>query len=111
MVTKICFLSHFNSWNNIIDTSRKRQAVMRMKVDSNKGICTEFGRNVFDGCIDDYDDLSLVDLSMKLRTIQIQDLTCLNLVSLFLECIIHSIEIACTSLLLTNLYPLLCKKL
>ena len=32
-----------------------------MKVDGNKGICPEFGRNVLDCCRDDNDDMTLVD--------------------------------------------------
>ena len=81
-----------------------------MKVDSNKGICQYFGRNVLYSCIDYHDDLKLVDTSMNFPLCQIQDLPCLSLVLLLLECIIHLIESACTGLLLTNLQSILCKK-
>ena len=109
MVTKIFCLSRLNSWRNILDPVRKIQVVMRMKVDSNKGICTDFGRNVLDGCIYDHYGLPLVDPSMNLPPCQLQDMTCLSLFLLHLKFIIRLIESACTSLLLTNLDPLLCK--
>ena len=83
---------------------------MRMKVDSNKGICSEFGRNVLDVCIDDHDELPLVDPSVNLPSCQLQELTCLSLVLLCLEFIILLIGNARNSLLLTNFDPLLCKK-
>ena len=82
---------------------------MRIKVDSKKGICTDFGRIVLDGCRDDHDELPLVDRFMNLPPCQLQELPCLRLVLLHLEFIIRLIESACTSLLLTNLDPLLCK--
>ena len=107
MVPKICCLSHLNSWRNLLDPVRKIQAVMRMKVDRNKGICPDFGRNVLDGCRDDNDELALVDPSMNLPPCQIQELPCLIFVLIYLEFIIHLIESAFTSLLLTNLDPLL----
>ena len=83
---------------------------MRMKVDSNKGICTNFSWNVLDGCRDARDELPLVDTFMNLSIFQLQDLPCLSLVLLHLEFIICLIESACTSLLLANLDPLFCKK-
>ena len=82
---------------------------MRMKVNSNKGICTDFSRNVLDGCRDDHDDLTLVYLAMNLPPCQLQELPCLSLVLPILEFIIGLIESACTSLLLPNPDPLLCK--
>ena len=82
---------------------------MGMKVDRNKGIYPYFGRNVLDGYRDDHDDLPLVDPSMKLPPCQLQELNCLSLVLLCLEFIIRLIESTRTSLLLTNLDPLLCK--
>ena len=107
VVPKIFCLSCPKSWCNILDPDRKRQAVMRMKVDSNKGIYTYFGRNVLDCCRYDHDDLPMVDPSMNLPPCQLQELPCLSLVLICLEFIICLIESACTSLLLTNLDPLL----
>ena len=80
---------------------------MRTKVDSNKGICPDFGRNVLDGCIDDHNYLPLVDPSMNIPPLQLQKLPCLSLVLLRLEFIIRLIGSACTSLFLANLDPLL----
>ena len=84
---------------------------MKMKVESNKGICPYLGSNVMDGCIDYHDDLTLVDPSMNLPPCQLQELPCLILVLIFLELIICLIESACTGLLLNNLDTLLCKKI
>ena len=111
MVLKICCLSCLNSWRNLLDLVRKIQAMMRMKVDRNKGIYPNFGRNVVDGCRDDHDKLPLVDPSMKFPPCQLQELPCLSLVLIHLEFIIRLIESACTSLLLPNLDPLLCKRI
>ena len=108
VVPKIFCLSRLNSWRNLLDPSRKKQAATRMKVDSNKGICPNFGRNVLDGRENDHDDLPLVDPPMNLPPCQLQDLPCLSLVLIHLEFIIRLIESACTILLLTNLDPLLC---
>ena len=110
VVPKILCLSRPNSWRNLLGPSKKRQAVMRMKVDSNKGICPDFGRNVLDGFRDDNDELPLVDPSMNLPLCQLQEMPFLSLVLICLEFIIRLIESACTSLLLNNLYPILCKK-
>ena len=82
---------------------------MSMKVNSNKGICPDFSRNVMNGCRDDHDDLPLVYPSMDLPPCQLQELPCLSLVLLRLEFIIGLIESACLSLLLPNIQPLLCK--
>ena len=86
----------------------KRHAVMRMKVNSNKGICPDFSRNVLDGCRDDRVDLPLVYPSMNLPSCQIQELPCLSLVLLHLEFIIGLIERNCIILVLTNPDPLPC---
>ena len=110
MNPKICCLYRLNIWRNLPYPSRKIQAVTNMKVDSNKGICPDFGRNIFYGCRDDHDDLKLVDMSMNFPLCQLQELPCLSLVLLLLECIIRLIENACTSLFLTNPDPILCKK-
>ena len=107
VVLKICCISRLNSWRSILDPSRKIQAVMRMKVHSNKIICPDFGRGFLDVCRDDYDDLPLIDSSMNLTLCQILDLHCLCLVLLHLEFIVRLIESACTSFLLTNLDSLL----
>ena len=80
----------------------KRHAVMRMKVDINKGICPYFIRNVLDACRYDYDEPSLVYPSMNILPCQLQELPCLRLVLIHLEYIIGLIESACPSLLLTN---------
>ena len=72
VVPKICYLSHLNSWHNLLYQYIKIQVVMRMKVDSNKGICPDFGRNVLDGCRDDQDELPLVDPSVELPLCQLQ---------------------------------------
>ena len=102
MVLKICRLSCLNSWWNILDTVMKRHTVMRMKVNSSKGICTNFSRNVLDGCRNDHDDLPLVYPSMKIPPCQLQELPCLSLFLLLLEFIRGLIESGCTSLLLYN---------
>ena len=109
LVTKICCLSPLNIWHNLLDPSNKRQALNRMKVDSNKRICPDFGRNVLYGCRDNNDELPLVDLPMNLLPCQLQESPCLSLVLICLEFIIHLIERYFTSLLLTNLDPLLYK--
>ena len=80
---------------------------MRMKVNSNKGICTDFIRNVLDGCTYDHDELPLGFTSMNIPPCQIQELPCLSLVLIILEFTIGLIESACPSLLLPNPYPLL----
>ena len=84
----------------------KLHAVMRMKVNSNKGICPDFSRNVLDVCRYDHDELQLVYLSMKLPPCQLQEMTCLSLVLLCLEFIIVLIEIDCPRFLFPNPYPL-----
>ena len=48
--------------------------MMRMKVDSNKVLCPDFGRNILDGFIDDHDDLPLVDPGINLPPFQLQEL-------------------------------------
>ena len=106
---KICFLSRLNSWQDLLYSARKRKAVMRIKVDSNKVICPDFGRNVLYRCRDDHDELPLVDPYTNLSQCQLQELPCLRLVLLCLGFIIHFIESARTSLLFTNLDPLLFK--
>ena len=72
VVPKICCLSRLNSWRNIIDPDRKIQAVIRIKVDRNKVICPDFGRNVLYGCRDYHDELPLVDLVIKIPPCQLQ---------------------------------------
>ena len=82
VVPKIYCLSRLNSWRNLLDPFRKRQAVMRMKFDSNKGICPDFGRNVSGGFRDDHDELPLVDIHMNIPPFQLQEMPCLSLVLL-----------------------------
>ena len=91
VVPKICCLSHPNSWRNLLDTSRKIQVVKRMKVDSYKVICPDFGRNIFDVFRDYHDYMPLVDLSVNLLPCQLQELPCLSLVLIILEFIIRLI--------------------
>ena len=50
MVPKMCYLSRLNTLHNLLDQVRKKQLVIRMKVESNKGICPDFGSNVL-GCM------------------------------------------------------------
>ena len=107
MVPKIFCLSRLNSWRNLIDLSRKIQAVTRIKVNNNKGICPDLGRIFLDGSRDDHDDMPLVDPDMNLPPCHLCDLPYLSLVLIRLEFIIGLIESACTSLLLANLDPLL----
>ena len=78
-----------------------------MKVDSNKVICPEFGRNVLNGCRYDHDKLPLIDPSMNILMCQLQEIHCVRLVLICLEFIILLIESDCTSLLLTNIDLLL----
>ena len=87
----------------------KRHAVMTMKININKGMFTDFSRNVLGGCRDDHDEMPLVYPYMNLSTCQLQELSCLSLVLIRLEFIIGLIESACPRLLLTNPDPLLCK--
>ena len=54
----------------------KSHAVMRMKVNSNKGICPDFSTNILDGCTDDHDELPLVYPAMNLPPFQPQELPC-----------------------------------
>ena len=109
MVTKIYCLSCLDIWRNLLDISRKRQAVMNMKVDINKVICSDFDREFLYDYRYEHDDLPLFDQSMNLHTFQLQELPCLSLVLLHLEFVIHLIKSACTSLLFTKLDPILCK--
>ena len=107
MVIKIFCLYRLNIWKNLLDPVRKIQTVIRMKVDSSKVIYLDFGRNVLNGCGDDHDDMPLSDPYMNLPPRHLQELPCLRLFLLCLEFIIILIEIACSSLLLPNLNPLL----
>ena len=66
MVLKMICLYHIKSRCNLLDTVIKRQIMMRIKDDSNKVICPKFSGNVFDVCMDDHDDMTLVDPAMKL---------------------------------------------
>ena len=84
---------------------------MRMNIDRNKGICPYFGRNVLDGCIDYHNNMTLGDPATTLPLLHLQDLPCLSLVLNILECIIHLIESAYTSLILPNLDRLICNNL
>ena len=110
VVSKIFCLSPLNLWRNLLDPAKKRQVVIRTKVDSNKVICTDFARMFLGGCRDDHDDIPLFGPSMNLPPCQLQELPCLGLVLIRLEFIICLIESAFTSLLITNFDPLLCRK-
>ena len=80
-----------------------------MKVDRKKGICPDFGSNNLDGCIYNYDNLPLGDVSMNIPLHHIQELPCLILVLIRLEFIMCLIESAFPSLVLHNLDHFLCK--
>ena len=82
---------------------------MRMKVNSNKGMCLDFSSNVFDSCRYDHADLTLVYLAMNFPLCQLQDMNCLSLVLLHMEFTIGLIESDCPSLLLPNPDPILRK--
>ena len=109
VVPKICCVSRLDSWRNILDPVSQRQMVMRMKVESNKGISPDFVRNVLNDCKDDCDYISLGYLDMNLPPRHLQDLPCLSLILIFLEFIIRFIEISCPRILLHNLDTLLYK--
>ena len=91
VVTKIICPSHLNIWHNLLHISRKRQTAMRMNIDRNKGIFPYFGRNVLDDCIDDYDELPMVDLGTNIPPRHLQELPCLSHLLTCLEFIIHFI--------------------
>ena len=80
---------------------------MGVNVDSNKAIYPEFGKNILDVCKDDHDEIPLVDISMDLPPHKLQEMTCIKLVLICLEFIMHLIESACPSLLLPKLDYLL----
>ena len=61
---------------------------MSMKVNSNKGICPYFFRNVLDGCRYDHDELPLDYPPMNLPPCQLQELPCLGRVLIRLEFVI-----------------------
>ena len=82
--------------------STKRWTVTRIKVDSNKVICPDFGRNVFYGFRNNYYELPLVDTAMELMSHHLQYMSCNCFVLIHLELIIWLIGSACTRLLLTN---------
>ena len=109
VVPKRCCLYRLNRRKNLLDPVRKIKTVTRMKVDRNKGICTDFGSNVLGACRDNHNKLPLGDPDMDLPSRHIQELPCMSLVLICLKFIICLIESACTSLLLPNLNPLLCK--
>ena len=105
---KICCFSHLNSWWNILNLFRKSHAVMRMKVNFDKGSCPNVSRNCLDGCRDDHNELPLVYPSMNIPPCQLQELPYLILVLILLEFIIGFIESACSSLLIPIPDTLLC---
>ena len=78
LAPKIISLYCLNRWCNILDTVRKIEMMMRMKVDSNKVICPDLGRSF--GCIDDHDDLQLIDPYKNLMLRQLQDMNACFLV-------------------------------
>ena len=109
IVPKIWFLSHINRRCNLIDPVSKRTIMTRTKIDNNKGIFPYFGRNFWDDCGHDHDELPLVDLAMHLPPRHLQDITCQKCVLICLEFILCLIEIAFPRPLLPNLDPLLYK--
>ena len=102
---KIWCLSCINSHRNILGPISGRQTVVSMKVDRNKRICPDFGRNLVYGCNDDHNGLPLVVLSINFPLWNLHDMLCL----LCLLFIIRFIESACPSLLLPKLDPLVFK--
>ena len=84
-IPKICCLSHLNIWSNLLDPLRKRQTVMRMKVDINKVIYPVFGRTILSVCRNDHDWMPLSDPTTNLPPCHIQEMPCLSLVILLLE--------------------------
>ena len=109
MVSKILCLSCINIWWYLLDPVRNIHAVIRMKVNINKGICPECISNVLDGFRDDHDELPLVYPDINILPFQLPELPCLSLLLICLEFIIGSIESACPSLILPNPDPLLLK--
>ena len=83
--------------------------MIRMKVNSNKGIYPYFNRNDLDVSIDYHDDLPLVYPDMNLPPCQLQELPCFSFFLFRLEFIIGSVESACPGLLPPNPDPLLRK--
>ena len=47
--------------------------MMMRKVEINRVIYKDFGRNVLDVCRDNHNDLTMVDMNMKLPPLNIQD--------------------------------------
>ena len=66
MVSKICCISNLKSWWNLLVIVMKIHAVMKMKFNSSKGICSYLSRNVLDVCRDYHDELTLVCPAMNL---------------------------------------------
>ena len=67
----ICCLYRLNIWSNILDPVSKIHVVKRMKVNSNKVICTDFCRNVMYDCRYDHDDIPLVYPTTNLPPFQL----------------------------------------
>ena len=57
---------------------------MRIKVDSNKGICPDFGKNVLVLCRNNHYYLPLFDLGMYLLLRHLQELQCLCLLPMYI---------------------------
>ena len=85
MVPKILCLSCMNIWSNILDPDRKIQAVIRVKVDSKWGICSDFEMIFLDGCRDDKYELVPIDMYMNLTLFQLQDLPCYSIVLIIMD--------------------------
>ena len=66
MSLKIILLSWIHSKCKILEPVSKRQTMERTKVERKKGICPEFGRNYLDEYEDDHDDMTLVDMVIRL---------------------------------------------
>ena len=109
MAPKIRCISCINTQCNLLDPVIKIQKMTRMKFDSNKIICPDFGRFFFYSCIDYHNDLQLVDTDIQLPLHQLQEMPYHLQFFLFLEFIIILIQSTYSRLLLTNLDPLLCK--
>ena len=78
-------LSRLKRRYTLFNPVSKIPTMMGMNIEINKGIYPDFARNVLDGCRDDHDDLSLVDLEMYLMMNHIQGLPSLNPVLICLD--------------------------
>ena len=81
--------------------------MIRVDIVRNKGICTDFGRNILDGCRNDWDDMLLVDMAMNIPLRHLLELPFMNLALLHPKFITHYIDTSVPILILTNIDPLI----